>query len=113
MTPKQLYIQQLLNHHPSTTDTSWSRSRASKRLAAQLYDRGIPLPIVQSAMLLVTARREFRSSDTPPLSPIRTLYYFLPEIEESHYLRQSRRLVILNRSKRYIVIGIGATQGGY
>ena len=82
MTPKQLYIQQLLNHHPSTTDTSWSRSRASKRLAAQLYDRGIPLPIVQSAMLLVTARREFRSSDTPPLSPIRTLYYFLPEIEE-------------------------------
>ena len=82
MTPKQLYIQQLLNHHPSSTDISWYNSRASKRLAAQLYDRGIPLIIVQSAMLLVTARRAFRDTDAIPLPPIRTLYYFLPEIEE-------------------------------
>jgi hypothetical protein len=82
MTPKQLYIQQLLNHHPSSSDVSWSHSRASKRLAAQLYDRGIPLTIVQSAILLVAARRTFRDTDAVPLPPIRTLYYFLPEIEE-------------------------------
>ena len=82
MTPKQLYIRQVLQNDPSSPDASWSRSRASKRLAAQLYHRGIPLTIVQSAMLLVTARRVLRPTDAVPLPPIRTLYYFLPEIEE-------------------------------
>jgi len=82
MTPKQMYIRQVLQSDPPTPAAPWSRSRASKRLAAQLYDRGIPLTTVHSAMLLVAARRAFRPTDALPLPPIRTLYYFLPEIEQ-------------------------------
>lgn len=60
-----------------------SRSRLNDRLlAGQLYQRQIPLQTVQHAFLLATARRHLRLPDAPPLQPIRSLYYFLPLIEE-------------------------------
>jgi len=53
-----------------------------RRLAEQLFDRGIALPIVRAAMLLAVARRSERPIDAPPLAPIRSLYYFTPVIDE-------------------------------
>lgn len=82
MTPKQLYIQQILESYRLTPQTSLPSSRSSRQLAALLYDRGVPLPTVQSAMLLVSVRRLFRPPDAAPLPPIRTLHYFLPVIED-------------------------------
>ena len=57
-------------------------SRHDRRLAEQLFDRGIPLPIVRAAMLLALARRSQRPTSAPPLPPIRSLYYFSPVIDE-------------------------------
>jgi hypothetical protein len=48
-----------------------------------LYEHGLPLTIVQAALLTGAARRTFRTPDAPPLPPIRTLHYFLPLIEET------------------------------
>jgi hypothetical protein len=38
--------------------------------------------VVESAFLLASLRRLIRPKDVPPLSPIRSLAYFLPAIEE-------------------------------
>jgi len=60
-----------------------SRPRPPDRaLARRLYDRNIPLQIVQQAFLLAHARRRIRPQQAPPLQPIRSLHYFLPVIEE-------------------------------
>jgi len=57
-------------------------SRNDRRLAEQLFDRSVALQIVRAAMLLAIARRSQRPTDAPPLTPIRSLYYFTPVIDE-------------------------------
>jgi hypothetical protein len=76
------YTSALLAGYLELPDTP-SRSRPNDRiLAGQLYQRQIPLETVQHVFLLATARRHLRLPDAPPLQPIRSLYYFLPLIEE-------------------------------
>ena len=59
------------------------RARQQDRhLAGQLHERGVPIHIVETALLLATARRTQRPVDAAPLPPIRSLHYFLPVIEE-------------------------------
>ena len=48
----------------------------------RLYDRGVPLRLLESALLLGSLRRLMRSAELPPLSPIRSLAYFQPVIDE-------------------------------
>ena len=50
--------------------------------ARRLHDRGVPLRLVESALLLASLRRLVRPANVPPLPPIRSLAYFLPVIEE-------------------------------
>jgi hypothetical protein len=71
-----------------------------RRTAETLCARGISLATIESALLLGTVRRLSRSPDLPPLSPIRSLAYFLPVIEEilsnpvpDDYLRYLRKKV--------------------
>lgn len=52
------------------------------RLAKQLFDRGISLETIETAFLLASARRMYRDPQDPPLTPIRSLAYFLPVIDE-------------------------------
>ena len=56
--------------------------REDHRLAADLHRRGVSLAVLEMALLLATARRGARPSDAPPLSPVRSLHYFLPVAEE-------------------------------
>lgn len=56
--------------------------REDHRLAADLHRRGVPLAVVEMALLLATARRRARPPEAPPLSPVRSLHYFLPVVEE-------------------------------
>jgi hypothetical protein len=63
-------------------ETPLSASVQDQRLARRLHDRGIPLQLVESAMLLASLRRLVRPADLPPLPPIRSLAYFQPVIEE-------------------------------
>lgn len=63
-------------------DTPRRLSRYDLRLLEQLWLRQIPLSTIETAFLLASARRALRPADAPPLAPIRSLYYFLPVIEE-------------------------------
>jgi len=56
--------------------------REDHRLATELHRRRVPLAVVETALLLATARRGSRPAQAPPLSPVRSLHYFLPIVEE-------------------------------
>jgi hypothetical protein len=78
----RVYVEAVLNRYCWLPGTPTRTSRHDRRLAAMLYERGLPLAIVQMALLTGAARRTFRKADALPLPPIRTLHYFLPLIEE-------------------------------
>ena len=57
-------------------------------LARQFHAKGIPVSLVESALLLATMRRRIRPAGLPPLPPIRSLAYFKPSSAgsgSSHY----------------------------
>ena len=58
-------------------------------LAAQLYQRGVSVRVIENAFVLAAARRLMRPVDAPPLGTIRSLAYFLPVIEEVLAMRVS------------------------
>jgi hypothetical protein len=57
-------------------------SRSDRRLAKNLYQRGIPLATLHAALLLATLRRSCRDPSFAPLQPVRSLHYFLPVLDE-------------------------------
>jgi hypothetical protein len=63
-------------------ETPLSASIQDHWQARRLHDRGVPLRLVESALLLGSLRRLVRPADLPPLPPIRSLVYFQPVIEE-------------------------------
>ena len=63
-------------------DTPLSANLQDHRQARRLHDLGIPLRLVESALLLGSLRRLIRPADLPTLSPIRSLAYFQPIIDE-------------------------------
>jgi hypothetical protein len=87
------YIATVIALYAELPETPLRASLADQRLAQRLHDDGVPLPLVESALLLASLRRLIRPPDAPPLSPIRSLAYFRPTIEElrshpvpDHYL---------------------------
>jgi hypothetical protein len=71
----------------SSSGETWDRRvrRASvpdQRQARIWCHRGVPLPVVETALLLACLRRLARPSDVPPLPRIRSLAYFEPIIDE-------------------------------
>jgi hypothetical protein len=91
------YVRQALECYRRTPGTLGHVRRHDRLVAADLYRRRIPLPIVESALLLAAARRTLRAEDALPLGPVRSFAYFLQVIEEVlasplpldyvHYLR--------------------------
>jgi hypothetical protein len=53
-----------------------------QRQARLWFDRGVPLEVVETALLLACLRRTVRPADVPPLPRIRSLAYFQPVMEE-------------------------------
>ena len=53
-----------------------------QRHARIWFDRGVPLEVAETALLLACLRRKARPSDVPPLPRIRSLAYFQPVVEE-------------------------------
>jgi hypothetical protein len=80
---REAYIQALLSLYCGLPDTAARRaSLPDRRLATHLFDRGISLMVIETALLLAVARRSTRDPELPPLPPIRSLAYFLPVVEE-------------------------------
>lgn len=80
--PQTLYVAEVLREYRDLPDTSHRIRPADRHLARGLYAAGVPLYLVRSALMLATVRRATRPADEPPLSPIRSLAYFRPVIDE-------------------------------
>jgi hypothetical protein len=76
------YVKRVMSTYVSLPGTPARPSRRDRRLARELYGRGVSLMAVRTALLLAAARRTLRNPEAKPLDPVRTLYYFLPVIEE-------------------------------
>src|ERR1017187_2552576 len=76
------YVSAVLTLYLGLPETPLRTSPQDKKYARQLHDRGVPLSLVESAFLLASLRRLLRPADVPPLSPIRSLAYFQPVLDE-------------------------------
>jgi hypothetical protein len=108
----ETYRQTLLNLYLRLPDTPCRVSRHDVRLARQLWERQIPLTVIEAAFLLASARRAGRRPDAMPLGPIRSLHYFLPLIEDlltnpvpESYLAYLRTKVTPRSSNRSCIRG--------
>jgi hypothetical protein len=76
------YIRQVLEAYRKTPGTMGTVHHADRTLAAQLYQRGVSVTVIENALVLAATRRLVRPAGAPPLGVIRSLAYFLPVIEE-------------------------------
>ena len=81
------YIRAVLEAYRKTPGTTGTVRRPDRMVAAQLYERGVSLTVIENAFVLAAARRLIRRPDATPLGTIRSLAYFLPVIEEVLDLR--------------------------
>lgn len=87
---QEQYIRQVLEAYRKTPGTTGTIRRPDRMLAAQLFQRGVPVSVIESAFVLAATRRLIRPADAHPLATIRSLAYFLPIIEEVRELRVSQ-----------------------
>ena len=76
------YIAAVLALYLDLPDTPLRASVSDQWLARRFHDDGVPLHAVETALLLGSLRRLIRPAEAPRLSPIRSLAYFRPVIEE-------------------------------
>jgi hypothetical protein len=77
-----LYVSAVLTIYVDLPDTPLRASVPDQRQARIWFDRGIPLEVVETALLLACLRRRTRPTDVPPLPRVRSLAYFQPIIDE-------------------------------
>jgi hypothetical protein len=76
------YLSTVLTLYLELPETPSRASANDKKYVTELYIRGIKLTTIESAFLLASLRRLNRPPNMPPLSPIRSLAYFFPVIQE-------------------------------
>jgi hypothetical protein len=84
MTPADgpAYAAAVLMLYVDLPDTPLRPSARDHWLARRFHEQGVPVSLVESALLLATLRRLVRPDGLPPLPPIRSLAYFHPVIDE-------------------------------
>ncbi len=81
------YVRRVLEAYRATPGTCGAIRQPDRAFAMHLYERGVPLTVVENALVLACARRLARPADAVPLSVIRSLAYFSPVIDEVLELR--------------------------
>ena len=97
------YIRQVLEAYRQTPGTMGTVRRADRMVAAQLYQRGLSVKVIENALVLAATRRLIRPANAPPLGTIRSLAYFLPVIEEVLGLRISSNYFQFLRRKLELI----------
>jgi hypothetical protein len=80
--PGRRYVRAVLGRYLWLPDTPEQSSRHDRHLACQLFARGVPLLVVEAALLLAATRRALREPWLAPLPRVRSLHYYLPVIAE-------------------------------
>jgi hypothetical protein len=75
-------VRAVLGRYLWLPDTPNQTSRNDRRLATMLFERGVPLLMIEAALLLAATRRALREPWFAPLPRVRSLHYFLPVIAE-------------------------------
>jgi len=75
------YVAAVLMLYTDLPDTPLRPSPPDQAMARRLHEQGVPLSLVESALLLASLRRLVRPA-LPPLPRIRSLAYFQPVIAE-------------------------------
>jgi hypothetical protein len=76
------YVVAVLMIYAHLPDTPLRPTPQDQSLACRLHEQGVPLTLVESALLLGSLRRLIRPADAAPLPPVRSLAYFQPIIAE-------------------------------
>ena len=80
--PERRYVRAVLARYLWLPDTPSQSSRHDRRLARSLYERGVPLLVVEAALLLAATRRALREPWLAPLPRVRSAHYYLPVVAE-------------------------------
>jgi hypothetical protein len=104
---RQEYVCRLIDAYRKTPGTTGSAHRQDRRFAEQLYERQVPLAVVENALLLASARRLLRPDDAPRLDVIRSLHYFRSVIDElmqstiseDYFLYLRRKLAAIHKTQ--------------
>src|SRR5215218_6358996 len=81
------YVRRVLEAYRATPGTCGAIRKPDRALALRLFARGVPLAVIENALVLACARRLVRPADAAPLCVIRSLAYFAPVIDEVLGLR--------------------------
>jgi len=76
------YVRRVLDAYRATPGTCGAVRRPDRAFAVQLFARGVPVAVVENALVLACARRLLRPADAPRLGVLRSLAYFSPVIDE-------------------------------
>ena len=101
------FVRRVLEAYRRTPGTTGTIRCPDRLIAAQLYQRGVSVTVIENALVLAASRRLIRPPDAMPLGTVRSLAYFLPVIEEVLQLRVSPDYFQYLRHK---LRQIGATQ---
>ena len=82
MSGQASYIASVAALYAKLPDTPLCASASDQWLARRLFDEGVPLRVVETALLLGSLRRIARPTGAPTLQPIRSLAYFRPVVDE-------------------------------
>jgi len=80
--PERRYVRAVLARYLWLPDTPSQSSRHDRRLARSLYERGVPVLVVEAAFLLAATRRALREPWLQPLPRVRSAHYYLPIVAE-------------------------------
>lgn len=76
------YVSKVLSLYLELPETPFRTNLYDQKCAAGLQLRSVPLDLIETAFLLGSLRRLLRPPGALPLSPIRSLAYFQPVIDE-------------------------------
>ena len=76
------YVRRVLEAYRAAPGTCGAIRKPDRVFAMRLYERGVPLNVVENALVLACARRLGRPAGAIPLGVIRSLAYFSPVIDE-------------------------------
>src|SRR6266705_844565 len=99
------YVSKILTLYLELPETPLHTTLYDQKRAAEFQLRGVPLDLIEAAFLLGSLRRLLRPPGALPLSPIRSLAYFQPVIDELLACPLSDNYVGYLRTKRKSLSG--------